>query len=294
MKRFPFHLISPHPRERTHSIYHNIGWLRETYEQEATINASDAAKLGIKTGDRVIIYMPMVPELVFAVLACARIGATHSVIFGGFSAEAIRDRFAPLRPAEDVDVGGHIARRGALGVGAHEEPHHALRRALHVLAEREAEAELRARLAGTREADEGRLLRFEHVEVLIEGHRVGARRGGLREVPELHRTGRHVGLVVGHEPDAQQRARLAREEREVVLLDVRRGGLRVWVTHAVEHVVERSLAQLDPRARPQPRARRPGARGRHEEGRGRGRGHHRGGPHGPVPTARSSTAAAAS
>jgi acetyl-CoA synthetase len=44
------------------------------------------------TGDRVIVYMPMVPELVIAVLACARIGATHSVIFGGFSAEAIRDR----------------------------------------------------------------------------------------------------------------------------------------------------------------------------------------------------------
>ena len=54
--------------------------------------AAALLRLGIKTGDRVIIYMPMVPELVFAVLACARIGATHSVIFGGFSAEAIRDR----------------------------------------------------------------------------------------------------------------------------------------------------------------------------------------------------------
>ena len=39
-----------------------------------------------------ILYMPMVPELVIAVLACARLGATHSVIFGGFSADAIRDR----------------------------------------------------------------------------------------------------------------------------------------------------------------------------------------------------------
>lgn len=54
--------------------------------------ANALLSLGIKTGDRVIIYMPMVPELVIAVLACARIGATHSVIFGGFSAEAIRDR----------------------------------------------------------------------------------------------------------------------------------------------------------------------------------------------------------
>jgi acetyl-CoA synthetase len=49
-------------------------------------------ELGIEPGDRVSIYMPMVPELVVAVLACARIGAIHSVIFAGFSAEAIADR----------------------------------------------------------------------------------------------------------------------------------------------------------------------------------------------------------
>jgi acetyl-CoA synthetase len=48
--------------------------------------------LGIKPGDRVTIYMPMVPELAIAMLACARIGTTHSVIFGGFSAEAVADR----------------------------------------------------------------------------------------------------------------------------------------------------------------------------------------------------------
>ena len=48
--------------------------------------------LGIQAGDRVTIYMPMVPELAIAMLACARIGATHSVIFGGFSAEAVADR----------------------------------------------------------------------------------------------------------------------------------------------------------------------------------------------------------
>jgi len=47
---------------------------------------------GVKKGDRVAIYMPMVPQLAFAVLACARIGAPHSVIFGGFSAQSIRDR----------------------------------------------------------------------------------------------------------------------------------------------------------------------------------------------------------
>ena len=51
-----------------------------------------AQKLGIETGDRVALYMPLVPELAIAMLACARIGATHTVIFGGFSADAIRDR----------------------------------------------------------------------------------------------------------------------------------------------------------------------------------------------------------
>ena len=47
---------------------------------------------GIQKGDRVAIYMPMVPEIVVAMLACARVGATHSVVFGGFSAESLRDR----------------------------------------------------------------------------------------------------------------------------------------------------------------------------------------------------------
>jgi acetyl-CoA synthetase len=49
-------------------------------------------KLGIETGDRVALYMPLVPELAIAMLACTRIGAAHTVIFGGFSADAIRDR----------------------------------------------------------------------------------------------------------------------------------------------------------------------------------------------------------
>jgi acetyl-CoA synthetase len=54
--------------------------------------AAGLQKLGIKPGDVVSIYMPMTPELVIAMLACARIGAVHSVIFGGFSSEAIADR----------------------------------------------------------------------------------------------------------------------------------------------------------------------------------------------------------
>ena len=49
-------------------------------------------KLGVKKGDRVALYMPLIPELAIAMLSCARIGAVHSVVFGGFSAESLRDR----------------------------------------------------------------------------------------------------------------------------------------------------------------------------------------------------------
>jgi len=55
-KKFPYHLVTPHPRERTHSIYHNIPWLRETCSQEVTLNASDAKALGVQTGDTVEVY----------------------------------------------------------------------------------------------------------------------------------------------------------------------------------------------------------------------------------------------
>src|SRR5207249_7957919 len=47
---------------------------------------------GVRSGDRVTLYMPMIPELAVAMLACARIGATHSIVFGGFSADAVADR----------------------------------------------------------------------------------------------------------------------------------------------------------------------------------------------------------
>jgi acetyl-CoA synthetase len=66
-----------------------------TYQQlfdDVCTFAAALQKLGVKTGDRVAIYMPLVPETVVAMQACARIGATHSVVFGGFSAEALRDR----------------------------------------------------------------------------------------------------------------------------------------------------------------------------------------------------------
>jgi acetyl-CoA synthetase len=66
-----------------------------TYQQlhyEVCRFANGLKSLGVKQGDRVAIYMPMIPEAAVAMLACARLGAAHSVVFGGFSAEALRDR----------------------------------------------------------------------------------------------------------------------------------------------------------------------------------------------------------
>lgn len=63
----------------------------ELYE-EVCLFANALKKLGIKKGDRVTIYLPMIPELTFAILACARIGAIHSVVFAGFSASALASR----------------------------------------------------------------------------------------------------------------------------------------------------------------------------------------------------------
>jgi len=58
--------------------------------------ANALVDLGVKKGDRVALYMPMIPELAIAILACTRIGAPHSVVFGGFSAEALRERIRDL------------------------------------------------------------------------------------------------------------------------------------------------------------------------------------------------------
>ncbi len=60
--------------------------------REVCMFANVLKKKGVEKGDRVALYLPMIPELPIAMLACARIGAVHSVVFGGFSAEALRDR----------------------------------------------------------------------------------------------------------------------------------------------------------------------------------------------------------
>lgn len=87
-----------------------------TYNQlqrEVCLFANVLKRNGVKKGDRVIIYMPLIPETAVAMLACARIGAVHSVIFGGFSADSIRDRIADCGATYVVTADGGY-RRGAI------------------------------------------------------------------------------------------------------------------------------------------------------------------------------------
>jgi acetyl-CoA synthetase len=69
--------------------------------------------LGVRKGDRVALYMPLIPELAIAMLACARIGAVHSVVFGGFSAESLRDRINDAQASVLVTADGGY-RRGQI------------------------------------------------------------------------------------------------------------------------------------------------------------------------------------
>ncbi len=73
--------------------------------------ANALKSLGVKKGDRITIYMPMVPEAAYAMLSCARIGAIHSVIFGGFSSDSIRGRIEDCR--SDFVITANEGRRGS-------------------------------------------------------------------------------------------------------------------------------------------------------------------------------------
>ena len=74
--------------------------------------ANALTQIGINAGDRVAIYMPMIPEAAVAMLACARIGAVHSVVFGGFSADALLSRI------QDADAKLVITADGGFRKGA--------------------------------------------------------------------------------------------------------------------------------------------------------------------------------
>jgi len=76
--------------------------------------ANALKRLGVQRGDRVAVYMPMVPELPITLLACARIGAVHSVVFGGFSAESLRDRINDAEAKVLVTADGGFRRGGVV------------------------------------------------------------------------------------------------------------------------------------------------------------------------------------
>ncbi len=80
--------------------------------EEVCRAANALTELGVKAGDRVAIYMPMIPETVVAMLACARIGAPHTVVFGGFSAQALIDRIQDCDARVVITADGGY-RRGA-------------------------------------------------------------------------------------------------------------------------------------------------------------------------------------
>src|SRR5438876_10668427 len=77
-------------------------------ELHAEVNRAAAMmqSLGVKRGERVIIYMPMIPEAAFAILACARLGAIHSVVFGGFAAASLAARIDDAKPALMITADG--------------------------------------------------------------------------------------------------------------------------------------------------------------------------------------------
>ncbi|HUZ08971.1 MAG TPA: acetate--CoA ligase [Acidimicrobiales bacterium] len=99
-------------------------WVGEPEGESRTITYADLLRmvcqaanalteLGVRSGDRVAIYMPMIPETVVAMLACARLGAPHSVIFGGFSAEALAGRILDADARMVITADGGF-RRGAI------------------------------------------------------------------------------------------------------------------------------------------------------------------------------------
>jgi acetyl-CoA synthetase len=78
------------PKDSRHITY------RELHEQVSRL-ANVLKARGVKKGDRVTVYLPMIPEAAYALLACARIGAVHSVVFGGFSPDSLKDRILDCR-----------------------------------------------------------------------------------------------------------------------------------------------------------------------------------------------------
>lgn len=94
------------PGEERVLTYHDL-W------REVQRFANVLKRLGVKKGDRVTIYLPMIPEAAIAMLACTRIGAVHSVVFGGFSAGALADRIKDAEAKVLITADGASAGAGS-------------------------------------------------------------------------------------------------------------------------------------------------------------------------------------
>ena len=79
-------------------------WTTSQLLQEVMTMAAALQELGVRQGDRVLLYLPMIPEATFAMLACARLGAIHSVVFGGFASASLAARIDDARPAVIVSA----------------------------------------------------------------------------------------------------------------------------------------------------------------------------------------------
>ena len=110
-------IVQKHPQKKAFFWEGESGQRRElTYVEllEYVCKLANILKsLGVKKGDRVTIYLPMIPELIISLLACARIGAIHTVIFSGFSAQSIRDRVEDSKSKVVITADGGF-RRGSI------------------------------------------------------------------------------------------------------------------------------------------------------------------------------------
>ncbi|HEV8337805.1 MAG TPA: acetate--CoA ligase [Candidatus Polarisedimenticolia bacterium] len=112
------HLQGPR-RNKAALIWEGEPGERRTYtykdlHREVCQFANALKSLGVARGDRVALYLPLIPELPIAMLACARIGAAHTVIFGGFSAEALRDRINDAQAKVLITADGGYRRGGLI------------------------------------------------------------------------------------------------------------------------------------------------------------------------------------
>ncbi|MCH9722431.1 MAG: AMP-binding protein, partial [Actinomycetia bacterium] len=101
---------------------------RELLDETARF-AGVLCNLGVGKGDRVVLYMPMIPEAVIAMLACARLGAVHSVVFGGFASHELATRIDDARPAVIVSASCGVEATRVIGYKPMLD--HALQRATH-------------------------------------------------------------------------------------------------------------------------------------------------------------------